>query len=355
MRVQNQIYQDCFGTNEMPLLHDISQLFSPSLGAFNGDQPQQQMPTAPTTPQQQQQQTMVSPQQSLQMQQKQTVLIAAAVVSPEKIQEAVMVAKPTEPTEEKSCIEPPKAISGPIDIPKPLAKPKKESGSISDRDDDEDDNDDGDVIGRGSSTVAFDDEDEEEQDGRSRNPVRRVNSSPEMSSNYRNPYLMSQNNKQKDVISPSAAVVVTSSGGGSGGGGGGNGLADLADPADGSAIDLSGTGTATEGLQKKKSYGKDMRVSCEAIPEEMTGQTPPSNVGSTSNESSVLGERLVTETQQQQQPERLNKSEMAAEATTKSPELMTAAVKSSVKKSEDLKLQVNLKIPSEQQQQHKVN
>lgn len=68
------------------------------------------------------------------------------------------------------------------------------------------------------------------EDGtRSRNPVRRTNSSPEMSASWKNPFMT--DSKEED------------------------------------------------GQKKNKNYTKDMRVSCEAIPEEISGlgTTPPSN------------------------------------------------------------------------------
>ncbi|CAH1116150.1 unnamed protein product [Phaedon cochleariae] len=73
---------------------------------------------------------------------------------------------------------------------------------------------------------------------RSRNPVRRSNSSPEMSASWKNPFL-----HQKV----------------------------MADQEDKNAED--------EGGKKNKMYSKDMRVSCEAIPEEIAGSgtTPPTS------------------------------------------------------------------------------
>ncbi|KAH0546382.1 tuberin [Cotesia glomerata] len=80
-------------------------------------------------------------------------------------------------------------------------------------------------------------EDGDDDSKRSRNPVRRSNSSPEMSASWKNPFL----NKDKLVIPPVDA------------------------PSD---FDVKHAKTA---------YSKDMRVSCEAIPEEISGMgtTPP--------------------------------------------------------------------------------
>ncbi|XP_073996859.1 TSC complex subunit tuberin isoform X2 [Rhodnius prolixus] len=69
----------------------------------------------------------------------------------------------------------------------------------------------------------------EEGSGRSRNPVRRSNSSPEMSSNWKNPLLINSSDSDLDLDA-----------------------------------------------KKKQNYSKDMRGNCEAIPEEM-GTTPPTS------------------------------------------------------------------------------
>lgn len=137
--------------------------------------------------------------------------------------------------------------SGPIDIPGNTQKRKNSEEPYEGEFEPIDPN---------NPDVAFDD-----YDSKSRNPVRRVNSSPEMSSNYRNPFL--QHKASKDGASggpgPSSNTGVT-------------GLED-------SDID---------GLQKKKNYGKDMRVSCEAIPEEMGGSTPPSQTGSINKDETLV-------------------------------------------------------------------
>ncbi|XP_065085709.1 tuberin isoform X2 [Ochlerotatus camptorhynchus] len=124
--------------------------------------------------------------------------------------------------------------TGPIDIPRYTKKIK--AGDENDdpsipvdiREDDE------------NPDVAFDD-----PEGRSRNPVRRVNSSPEMSSNWKSQFL-SKINKEGSIVMPS----------------------------DGHDSMLE-----SDGQQKKKNYGKG--VSCEAIPEEIAGSTPPSAPRST--------------------------------------------------------------------------
>ncbi|KAJ8913200.1 hypothetical protein NQ315_016142 [Exocentrus adspersus] len=74
---------------------------------------------------------------------------------------------------------------------------------------------------------------------KSRNPVRRSNSSPEMSASWKNPFL-----HQKAVLEGEESKSLDE-----------------------------------DSMKKGKMYSKDMRVSCEAIPEEIggSGTTPPSN------------------------------------------------------------------------------
>ncbi|XP_012271509.1 tuberin isoform X2 [Orussus abietinus] len=83
---------------------------------------------------------------------------------------------------------------------------------------------------------------------RSRNPVRRSNSSPEMSANWKNPFL----NKEKLNLQVDQEPLPSES-----------------------------EGKLDADLKKhaKTAYSKDMRVSCEAIPEEISGMgtTPPSS------------------------------------------------------------------------------
>uniref|UniRef100_A0A1Y1N0Q7 Rap-GAP domain-containing protein n=1 Tax=Photinus pyralis TaxID=7054 RepID=A0A1Y1N0Q7_PHOPY len=76
-----------------------------------------------------------------------------------------------------------------------------------------------------------------EDGSKSRNPVRRSNSSPEMSSNWKNPFLQKQERDRDESRTQDE-----------------------------------------ENTKKMKTYTKDMRVSCEAIPEEISGMgtTPPS-------------------------------------------------------------------------------
>lgn len=104
------------------------------------------------------------------------------------------------------------------------------SGSFSDAEVEEDDT---------GNNVPYD-----ENEARSRNPVRRVNSSPEMSSNWRHPFNQKPNQNAQNNGSSNLTVRGTS---------------------DDDFIDI-------EQQQKKKNYGK---VSCEAIPEEIADSTPP--------------------------------------------------------------------------------
>ncbi|XP_077266415.1 TSC complex subunit tuberin isoform X2 [Temnothorax americanus] len=97
-------------------------------------------------------------------------------------------------------------------------------------------------------------EEGEEDTRRSRNPVRRSNSSPEMSANWKNPFL----NKEKLNVQQQVDKDFTCS-------------------------ELEIKLDAELKKHSKNIYTKDMRVSCEAIPEEIFGMgtTPPSseNIG----------------------------------------------------------------------------
>lgn len=135
-------------------------------------------------------------------------------------------------------------LSGPIDIPKSTHAYKIPSGSFSDVEPDLDDEE--------SNDVAF-----EENDSRSRNPVRRVNSSPEMSSNYRHPF-----------VAQKAATAAQTSASAAG--------ANVTNIHVTSSEEDATVGGDTEQQQKKKNFSKE-RVNCEAIPEEITDSTPPSH------------------------------------------------------------------------------
>lgn len=83
------------------------------------------------------------------------------------------------------------SFSGPINIPKSAHAEKIPSGSFSDVEVEDED-------GNG---VAFD-----ENDAKSRNPVRRVNSSPEMSSNWRHPFIGQKPNQITQATGPNAST-----------------------------------------------------------------------------------------------------------------------------------------------------
>lgn len=132
--------------------------------------------------------------------------------------------------DEQASYEFDKNPSGPITIPKSNHPEKIPSGSFSDVDGEDDD-----------ENVPFDG-----SDSRHRNPVRRVNSSPEMSSNWRQPYM----NQKSNQSTSSANAAVPPLG-----------------PNDEDVATLE-----ADLLLKKKNFGK---VSCEAIPEEIADSTPP--------------------------------------------------------------------------------
>ncbi|XP_053679837.1 tuberin [Anopheles nili] len=155
--------------------------------------------------------------------------------------------------------------SGPINIPgkQPAASDDEEDD---DDEDDEDEDEDSDEDGRrgrydgGGDGVMFDD-----VEGRSRKPVRRVNSSPEMRTKWNPQYLAKAKEKEGSV---SDAAV--------------GGQTMVSDPAGMVTAPVAVTTTIGGGqvlesgavIEKKKStYGKG--VSCEAIPEEIAGSTPP--------------------------------------------------------------------------------
>ncbi|XP_055707088.1 tuberin isoform X2 [Phlebotomus papatasi] len=242
MRIQNQIGEDSY-SNELPL-HNLTSLFMPSIGGgvmggdFLNSTPSPQVVTQPEEVHEKVQHP------------KMAELAKRRVVD----EQETLQSQPSLPHDDKvpqSGASLTATTTGPIDIPKQLQK-VNESGSFSDHDPDADD-------------VAFQD-----NDSRSRNPVRRVNSSPEMSSNWRNPFLSGQ--KSGAGAGPGAQGPPQTS-------------VEKAEHEEEPTVQTS----VESGQQKKKSaYGKDMRVSCEAIPEEMAGSTPPSVVGSVTNEGGEL-------------------------------------------------------------------
>ncbi|XP_055383497.1 tuberin [Condylostylus longicornis] len=168
--------------------------------------------------------------------------------------------------------------SGPIDIPKKIISNKESAGSFSDVEPDEDENND---------DLPFDDCGRKYSEGsRSRNPVRRVNSSPEMSSSWRSPFThtkgSSKSESSKQWTDGIVATVVT--------------VAAHQSEAD----EINSENIIAEQLQKKKmsnssGFSKDMRVSCEAIPEEIPGSTPPSH-------SDLIKSHIVKNTENNKSP-----------------------------------------------------
>ncbi|KMQ95864.1 tuberin-like isoform x1 protein [Lasius niger] len=107
-------------------------------------------------------------------------------------------------------------------------------------------------------------EEGEEDTRRSRNPVRRSNSSPEMSANWKNPFL----NKEKLNVQQQLDKDFTCS-------------------------DLEIKLDAELKKHSKNIYTKDMRVSCEAIPEEIFGMgtTPPSSENTGDHPTALRSQR----------------------------------------------------------------
>uniref|UniRef100_A0A182YAZ3 Uncharacterized protein n=1 Tax=Anopheles stephensi TaxID=30069 RepID=A0A182YAZ3_ANOST len=153
--------------------------------------------------------------------------------------------------------------SGPINIPgkqssAALASDDEDDDDDDDDEDDDEDDDSGEENGRrnrydGNEGVMFDD-----TEGRTRKPVRRVNSSPEMRTKWNSQFL---SKAKESAVGQESTVGMVATGGGEPG------------PA---VVTTAGMVQNTEGavVEKKKSaYGKG--VSCEAIPEEIAGSTPP--------------------------------------------------------------------------------
>lgn len=143
-------------------------------------------------------------------------------------------------------------LSGPIAIPRATNKDKIPSGSFSDVEPDDDDD--------GNGYVDYD---ENDSPPKLIQKVRRVNSSPEMSSNWRHPFINAKGNPQ--AIGNNNTLSV-------------HGATDD----DFNILD-------SDQQQKKKNYGK---VSCEAIPEEIADSTPPKPIQN-DKKTTVKGANLV--------------------------------------------------------------
>lgn len=238
MRVQNQISVDT--PNEVPL-QDLITLFMPSMGSVFGSEFLSDNSFLNSS--------TLSPETIIDHQRKISVLSTELSDVDKSQDELKKNEEKILPATQKSVSPPSESATSPIDIPK-QSQPKKElAGSFSDVEPEKDEE---------NSDVAFEDD-----ESRLRNPVRRVNSSPEMSSSWKNPFL-----GQKGPI-------------GSGSGAGIMGQEDEVSNIEG------------EQQQKKKSFGKDMRVSCEAIPEEIAGSTPPSHPDSVKEVDSSLHPKVL--------------------------------------------------------------
>lgn len=216
MRIQNPIANDCLG-NDMQF-NDLINLFMPTQygGLFGPDfAPNEEPIPQPVGPL--------------------TEALQKEITTEQKIKKAEQDAKASAKVLKRQEEITTSSASGPIDIPKKVRRHKEPAGSFSDIDPDEED-------------VIF-----EDGDSRSRNPVRRVNSSPEMSSSWRNPFM-----GNKGPGKP-----------GEGGNAGASGQTGAPEKDEIVCVEA-------DQQQKKKGFSKDMRVSCEAIPEEIAGSTPPS-------------------------------------------------------------------------------
>lgn len=232
MRIQNQISHDSF-SNDFPL-HDLTTLFMPSHGGaavITGGGGGGSVPFDVNK---------ISSKQNLNKTKEKTEVkqeirsIDENLISPEN--KIIIEEIKKSFTSINDVISTVSSSSGPINIP---GQAQKSDGSNQVEEN---------IATNYDEDGGFDDDDSE---SRSRNPVRRVNSSPEMSSNWRNPFLNQKNSQGAET------VVVQA-----------NQSAYLAD----FKTDDVANNSESDVQQKKKNFGKDMRVSCEAIPEEIAGK-----------------------------------------------------------------------------------
>ncbi|EDW70416.2 tuberin [Drosophila virilis] len=224
-RLQNPIANDCFG-QDMPFNSMVS-LFLPTAygGVFGPDNPMQPLPMM-----QQQPQTQPQPEIQPMPKTEPEPTPAAVPVATEMRNRMVAKARALQRQEEVHSVSNAGGGTAAIDIPRLAAAAKRGkeaalSGSVSDGEADDE-------------ALAFGD-----GQSRARNPVRRVNSSPEMSSSWRQAFLAA---KPAPLSQEPAAVKA---------------------PFDEPHLPSK---------KKTVQYStKDMRVSCEAIPEEIAGSTPP--------------------------------------------------------------------------------
>lgn len=237
MRIQNQLSVDSL-SSEIPLQDIISMVMPPSLGIYNSPDTLIESSTLHSSNNSIVEQIIAEPVKKK--------LINIELTDTKQIDELAKKQRNRQELfnnesgdtdAEKNNSNTSSFLSGPIDIPNSTHKYKIPSGSFSDAEPDLEDDENTDVTC-------------DESDTRSRNPVRRVNSSPEMSSNWRHPYL-----NQKTAIGITPAMVTNT--------------------IHVSTTDDDPNVTDVEQQQKKKNFCKDMRVSCEAIPEEIADSTPP--------------------------------------------------------------------------------
>lgn len=232
-RIQNPIANDCFG-QDMPFSNMVALFLPPSKGGVYGPDVIAANPSFEMT----EEDVLLSVQQEAPAHSSSRESLSPVSSVMEDRRKAVAKVRALQRQEEISA-----ATTAAIDVPKSSAATKRAkdvlSGSVSDGEADED-------------NIAF--EEGKAGESKARNPVRRVNSSPEMSSSWRQSFLA---NKPAPLSQTLGEEQQTS--------------------------------CSQQMLQKKKSvqYSKDMRVSCEAIPEEIAGSTPPQAGNNKSSEGCV--------------------------------------------------------------------
>ncbi|XP_062133679.1 tuberin isoform X1 [Drosophila sulfurigaster albostrigata] len=259
-RIQNPITSDCFG-QDLPFNSMVSMFLPTSHGGVFGPdnlmQPQQEQLLQQQQQQEQQQLQLQKEQQELLQKEQQHQQAAARQEPAEELDQITptasemrkrMMAKARalqrqEEIHHSVSIASNSGVGGTAAIDIPMArmagkrgKDAALSGSVSDGEADDD-------------VLAFGD-----AQSRARNPVRRVNSSPEMSSSWRQAILAAKPaplSSMGGVLEPEMVLHEQ-------------------EP------QLPATGAKKKNVQYST---KDMRVSCEAIPEEIAGSTPPQAQG----------------------------------------------------------------------------
>ncbi|KAL7732977.1 hypothetical protein ACLKA6_002787 [Drosophila palustris] len=219
-RIQNPIANNCFG-QDLPFNNMVSLFLPTSYGGVFG-------PDNIMLPPQQLQEPQLQEAQSVQQVETEPIAIPTATEMRQRMMAKARALQRQEEIHHSVSIASEGTAAIDIPIPRMAGKRGKEaalSGSVSDGEADDD-------------VLAFGDD-----QSRARNPVRRVNSSPEMSSSWRQAFLAAK----PAPLSQEPEVV----------------MASLEEP-------------LLPSKKKNVQYStKDMRVSCEAIPEEIAGSTPP--------------------------------------------------------------------------------